>query len=429
MDKIKITGGVRLKGKIEIGGAKNSALPLMAASLLMEGSVTLSNLPHLSDISTMANLLVHHGVRLNINACSDYKPGHDGRVMTLSAADIKDLTAPYEIVRKMRASALVLGPLLARFGTARVSLPGGCAIGTRPIDLHLAALEKMGAEITLNEGYVQANAKGGLKGAVIEFPKVTVGATENLLMAATLAKGTTVVKNAAMEPEVSDLANCLKRMGAKIEGIGTRVLTIEGVKNLNSVNYAVIPDRIEAGTYATAAAITGGDVELLGAKAEIMGATIDVLRQCGVEITETAHGIRVKRTGDLLPVEAETEAYPGFATDMQAQLIALMCVATGTSRITENIFENRFMHVPELTRMGADIRIDGNTAVVKGIDHLSGASLMATDLRASVSLVIAALAARGTSIINRVYHLDRGYERLEEKLRGCGAIIERTNKE
>jgi len=429
MDKIKITGGVALKGKIEIGGAKNSALPLMAASLLTEGSMTLSNLPHLSDIATMANLLAHHGVSLNIDACSDYKPGHDGRVITFSAGNIKDLTAPYEIVRKMRASALVLGPLLARFGTARVSLPGGCAIGTRPIDLHLAALEKMGAEITLDEGYVQASAKGGLKGAVIEFPKVTVGATENLLMAATLAKGTTVIKNAATEPEVSDLANCLVKMGAKIDGIDTRILTIEGVKNLNSVNYAVISDRIEAGTYAAAAAITGGDVELLGAKCGIMGATIDVLRKCGVEITETAKGIRVKRTGDLLPVEAETEAYPGFATDMQAQLIALMCIAKGTSRIAENIFENRFMHIPELTRMGADIKIDGHTAVVKGVGHLSGASLMATDLRASVSLVIAALAAKGTSVINRVYHLDRGYERIEEKLKGCGAVIERTNKE
>ena len=424
MDKIEITGGTLLKGTIDISGAKNAALPLMAASLLTEETLTLSNVPHLSDITTMANLLVHHGMMLTVmsNKADD---GHHGRVVTLNASNIVDTTAPYEIVRKMRASVVVLGPLLARFGRAKVSLPGGCAIGARPIDLHLKALEAMGAKIALKEGYIEAEAPDGLRGAEIAFEKVSVGATENILMAATLAKGVTVLHNAAQEPEIGDLAHCLNAMGAKIEGIDTDTLTITGVDKLHGVEYKVLPDRIEAGSYAIAAVITGGEIRLEGIQAGIMQATLDVLEAVGADIKIYKNAISVKGKGRIQPVDMVTAPYPGLATDMQAQLTALMCLADGTSTLTETIFENRFMHVPELHRMGADITIDGNQITIKGVKKLKGAEVMATDLRASLSLVLAGLAARGTTVINRVYHIDRGYERVGEKLRGCGANIHR----
>ncbi len=426
MDKIRVVGGVPLKGTIEISGSKNAALPLMAASLLTAGTLKLYNLPHLVDISRMANLLVQHGVDFQLDGCS--KNGSSkGEVISFTANNINNLEAPYDIVRKMRASVLVLGPLLARFGEAKVSLPGGCAIGTRPIDLHLKAFEQMGAEIELDHGYIKASIKGKLKGADILFDKVSVGATENVLMAATLADGITILNNAAKEPEVTDLANCLVKMGAKIEGIGTDKLVIQGIKELHGAEYTVISDRIEAGTYMIAAAITGGEVTLTGVNTNIMTATIEKLAEAGIEVKEVAEGeVLVRRKGkNIHSVNAVTQPYPGFATDMQAQIMALMTVADNAAIISETIFENRFMHVSELMRMGADISIDGHTAVIKGIDHLTGAEVMATDLRASVSLVIAALAAKGETIINRVYHIDRGYERVEEKLAGVGAIIER----
>lgn len=427
MDKIRVTGGVPLEGRIEIGGAKNAALPLIAASLLTDEELTLSNVPHLADITTMANLLVHLGVDFCIEGCS-LQSGHMGRVMSLRAKNINTTTAPYEIVRKMRASIIVLGPLLARFGEASVSLPGGCAIGQRPIDLHLKAFENMGAKILLQDGYVQAKApKGGLKGGNINFAKVSVGATENAILAATLAKGTTTIKNAACEPEITDLIQCLNKMGAKINGEGTKTLRITGVKKLNPIEYSIIPDRIEAGTYAVAAAITGGDLELHGIRTDIMKSTLDILKKCGVQIETDKDTIRVSmKKGKIKSVKIKTTPYPGFATDMQAQMCALLSIADGTSTIAENIFENRFMHIPELTRMGANIMVDGNTATIKGIKKLKGAEVMATDLRASVSLVLAALAAEGESIINRVYHIDRGYERIEEKLAACGGMVERV---
>lgn len=425
MDRIHIQGGTPLKGTITIGGAKNAALPLMAASLLTEGTLSLSNLPHLVDISTMAKLLGELGVDISMDGDAT-GGGHVGRVFRLTAGDLSETTAPYDLVRKMRASVLVLGPLLARAGRARVSLPGGCAIGTRPVDLHLKALEQLGAEIELTEGYIEARAEKGLTGARVVFPMVTVGGTENLLMAACLAKGETVLSNAAREPEVADLAHCLVAMGAKIDGIGTDTLTIQGVDALSGADYSVVPDRIETGTYAIAAAITGGALTIKGARADLLESVFKVLVSAGVDITETQDGLHVARTnGPLKGADMMTEPYPGFPTDMQAQVMTLMAVAQGASMITETIFENRFMHVPELCRMGADINVHGSSAIVRGVESLSGAQVMATDLRASVSLILAGLAAEGETVINRVYHLDRGYERLEEKLSACGANIRR----
>lgn len=425
MDRIYIRGGRPLIGKIHICGAKNAALPLMAASLLTDGTLVLSNLPRLADISTMAHLLAELGVEITMNGGPPGR-GNSGRVLGLTAETTSATTAPYDLVRKMRASILVLGPLLARRGRARVSLPGGCAIGTRPVDLHLKVLTELGAKIGIDEGYIEATAPKGLKGAHILFPMVTVGGTENALMAAVLAEGETVLANAAREPEVADLARCLVAMGAEIEGIGTDTLHIRGVEHLSGTKYTVVPDRIETGTYAVAAAITGGDVELVDAPLELIGAVTDTLTKAGAEVCETPEGLRVARTGvPLKGVDVTTEPFPGFPTDMQAQLMALMAVAEGASEITETIFENRFTHVPELCRMGADITVHGASAIVRGVPGLSGAPVMATDLRASVSLVLAGLAAEGETEITRVYHLDRGYERLEEKLSACGADVER----
>ena len=415
MDAIRITGGVPLSGTIAISGAKNAALPLMACGLLTDERLVLSNVAKLADIATMSQLLAQHGIEVS----------PEGRSLTLGGR-ITSTEAPYDIVRKMRASILVLGPLLARCREARVSLPGGCAIGTRPVDLHLKGLEAMGAKIELENGYVHATAPTGLKGAAIVFPFVSVGATENLLMAASLADGQTVLKNAAREPEITDLAKCLIAMGAKIEGLETDTLTIEGVKSLHGAAHAILPDRIETGTYACAAAITGGDVFLENARAADLGAVITTLTEAGVVITEAENGFRVTRANGLHGVDVTTEPFPGFPTDMQAQFMALMTVAKGASLITENIFENRFMHVPELSRMGAKINIQGSSAIVRGTDHLTGAQVMATDLRASFSLVLAALAAQGETTISRVYHLDRGYESVEQKLAGCGAKVERV---
>ncbi|MDA0782343.1 MAG: UDP-N-acetylglucosamine 1-carboxyvinyltransferase [Rickettsiales bacterium] len=424
MDKIKINGGIPLKGEVKIGGAKNAALPLMAAAMLTEGRLKLNNLPHIADISTMANLLVQHGVDMELDAVEG---SAGGGIISLCAKNIKSFEAPYDIVRKMRASVLVLGPLLARFGDAKVSLPGGCAIGTRPIDLHLQAFEKMGAKIELEEGYIKASVKGKLRGAEIHFEKVSVGATENVMMAACLADGETTIINAAQEPEVVDLAQCLVKMGAKITGIGTGTLKIEGLEKLNGAEHSVISDRIEAGSYMIAAAITNGDIRLHGVDLSIMESTIERLTAAGVLIEELSdNSVRAARKQDKLKsVDAITLPYPGFPTDMQAQFMALMCLAEGNSIINETIFENRFMHVSELTRMGADISIEGHKALVKGVTELKGAELMATDLRASVSLVLAALAAKGQTVINRVYHIDRGYERIEEKMMMLGADIER----
>ncbi|MGG5807878.1 UDP-N-acetylglucosamine 1-carboxyvinyltransferase [Falsiroseomonas sp. CW058] len=416
MDRIRIRGGRPLHGDIPIGGAKNATLPLMAAGLLSDGPLTLENAPDLADIATMRNLLAQHGLAVE----------HDraARRITLSGA-AGNLEAPYDLVRKMRASVLVMGPLVARFGEARVSLPGGCAIGTRPVDLHIKGLEQMGAVFDLEGGYMHAKAPQGLRGARIIFPQVSVGATENLLMAATLADGVTELVNAAREPEIGDLAMCLMRMGARIEGIGTDRLVVEGVKRLGAATHPVIPDRIEAGTYACAAAITGGSVMLEGARMVDLGAVVRVLREAGVDVAEEHGGLRVTRLNGLRGADVMTEPFPGFATDMQAQFMALMCVAEGASMITETIFENRFMHVPELTRMGARIKYHGQSAIVRGVPQLSGAPVMATDLRASVSLVLAGLAAKGETIVNRVYHLDRGYESIERKLGAVGAEVER----
>ena len=424
MDKIRIKGGVALHGTIPISGAKNAALPLMAASLLTGEALTLSNLPHLVDISTMVQLLAELGVEVSMNGATN--GGHTGRTLSLTANEPETATAPYDLVRKMRASVLVMGPLLARWGEARVSLPGGCAIGTRPIDLHLDAFKALGAEIELEEGYVYAKAPKGLKGAKILFPFVSVGATENALMAACLADGETTIANAAREPEIIDLANCLVAMGADIDGIGTGTLTVRGKKALHAAHHTVIADRIETGTYAVAAAITGGDVTLANTQYELFGAVGDVLAKTGASVEKTDAGVRIRRdTGPVKGADVMTEPYPGFPTDMQAQIMALMAVSNGASMITETIFENRFMHVPELCRMGADINVHGASAIVRGVKKLSGAQTMATDLRASVSLVLAGLAAKGDTVVNRVYHLDRGYERVEEKLAACGARVER----
>ncbi|HEX9702890.1 MAG TPA: UDP-N-acetylglucosamine 1-carboxyvinyltransferase [Rhodospirillales bacterium] len=425
MDRIVIRGGRPLRGTIRIGGAKNAALPLMAASLLTEDTLSLSNLPELADITTMAKLLGELGVNVAVDPKANVAGA--GQVFRLTAGNITDTTAPYELVRRMRASVLVLGPLLARAGRARVSLPGGCAIGTRPVDLHLKALRQLGATIELAEGYIDAHADNGLTGAHILFPTVTVGGTENLLMAASLAKGRTVLANAAREPEVTDLARCLVAMGARIEGIGTDTLTVDGVASLSGASYAVVPDRIETGTYAVAAAITGGQLTLEGARADTSAGVIKALAGAGVEVKETEKGLSVARVnGPLAGVDMMTEPYPGFPTDMQAQWMALMALSNGASMITESIFENRFMHVPELCRMGADINVHGASAIVRGVRKLSGAQVMATDLRASVSLVLAGMAAEGETVVNRVYHLDRGYERLDDKLKACGAEIERV---
>jgi UDP-N-acetylglucosamine 1-carboxyvinyltransferase len=425
MDKIRIIGGRPLEGRIEISGAKNAALPLMAASLLTSETLTLSNLPHLADITMLANLLTKLGVQIFMNGAAPVG-GHAGRALSLTAGEIVSSLAPYDLVRRMRASILVLGPLLAREREATVSLPGGCAIGTRPVDLHLRALEALGAEIDIRDGYIHAQASGGLIGTEIRFPTVTVGGTENILMAACLAKGETALSNVAQEPEVCDLAHCLVSMGADIEGIGSDTLRVRGVSTLHGAIHEVLPDRIEAGTYAMAAAITGGEVELAGACSDPLTTVSDKLAEANIDVIATSSGLRVSRSNVLIEgVDVTTQSYPGFPTDLQAQMMALMCVSSGASMITETIFENRFMHVPELMRMGANITVQGNSALVRGVGQLRGAPVMATDLRASVSLVLAGLAAEGETIINRVYHLDRGYERLEEKLSACGAEIER----
>jgi UDP-N-acetylglucosamine 1-carboxyvinyltransferase len=426
MDKIRIRGGRPLNGSITVGGAKNAALPLMTASLLTDETLTLTNLPILADINTLCNLLLQHGVAIHMAGA-----GGDcaGRAVDFTARDITNTTAPYDLVRKMRASVLVLGPLLARCGEAKVSLPGGCAIGARPVDLHIKGLEAMGADIRIDAGYIVAKAPaGGLRGAEYVFPKVSVGATENLLMAATLAKGTTILVNAAREPEVTDLAECLVKMGAKITGIGSDRLVIEGVDRLHGARHMVVADRIETGTYAMAAAITGGRLDIMNTRLDLIKAAVKALAPAGVAFEEIENGIRVSRAnGELHGVDVMTEPFPGFPTDLQAQMMALMCTATGAAMITETIFENRFMHAPELTRMGARITVHGSSALVRGVERLTGAPVMATDLRASVSLVLAGLAAEGETMVNRVYHLDRGYERVEEKLAACGAEIERIH--
>ncbi len=427
MDQIRVRGGRPLTGDIQISGSKNAALPLMAASLLSDETLTLTNLPHLNDITTMAGLLAQHGVDIVLNG--DGEAGGDkGRVLELTAARLTSTQAPYDLVRKMRAGVLVLGPLLARAGEAEVSLPGGCAIGTRPVDLHLKGLEQLGAAIELRDGYIHASAPRGLSGAEIVFPAVSVGATENLMMAAVLAKGETRLVNAAREPEIADLAACLIRMGAAITGLGSDTLTIYGVERLRAARHAVVADRIEAGTYAMAAAITDGHLNLVGARAEHLRTVLEALARAGVEVTETNQGVSVRRAdGRLVGVDVMTEPYPGFPTDLQAQMMALMATAEGASMITESIFENRFMHVPELMRMGANINVHGASALVRGQARLKGAPVMATDLRASVSLVLAGLVAEGETLVSRVYHLDRGYEHLEEKLSACGADIERVS--
>ena len=426
MDQIVIRGGRPLNGTIPIAGSKNAALPLMAACLLTDETLTLANLPRLADISTMADLLAELGVTVHMDGESG-NGEHGGRVLSLTAGGDIGTTAPYDLVRKMRASVLVLGPALARFGEARVSLPGGCAIGTRPVDLHLEALRQLGAEIELEEGYISAKAPDGLTGAHITFPSVSVGASENILMAAVLAEGETQLANVAREPEVSDLAHCLVAMGADIDGIGTDTLVVRGRTSLHGADYSVIPDRIETGTYAVAAAITGGELRLRNSRMDFLDSVVDTLGRAGVSVTEADGDILVRRTNNRLDgIDVMTEPYPGFPTDMQAQIMALLAVSDGASMITETIFENRFMHVPELNRMGADINVHGSSAIVRGVPELSGAQLMATDLRASVSLVLAGLAAKGETVINRVYHLDRGYERVEEKLAACGAEISRV---
>jgi UDP-N-acetylglucosamine 1-carboxyvinyltransferase len=423
MDRIRVAGGRRLKGEIRISGAKNAALPLMAACLLSAEPLTLHNVPNLADIVFMADILRQLGVGVSWRMGSSEG---EGGTLVLEAKARPQSLAPYDVVRKMRASFLVLGPLLARVREATVSLPGGCAIGARPVDLHLKGLAALGAEIDLAGGYVIARAPKGLKGADIDFPSVSVGATENLLMAASLAKGRTVLGNAAREPEIIDLGHCLMAMGAKISGLGTERIVIEGVAELGPATHAVLPDRIETGTYAIATAIAGGEVELVGASADTNGALIALLEKTGTEVTATNRGLAIHRNG-VRPVSADatTAPYPGFPTDLQAQFMALMATADGVSHIRETVFENRFMHVPELSRMGADIKVEGDLAIVRGVPKLKGAPVMATDLRASVSLVVAGLAAEGETIVNRVYHLDRGFERLEEKLSGVGAEIER----
>ena len=420
MDQIIVTGSGPVSGQIPIAGAKNACLALMPATLLSEEPLTLTNAPRLSDIRTMTQLLESLGAE--ISALSD------GQVIAMSCHGEINTRADYDIVRKMRASNLVLGPLLAREGHAVVSLPGGCAIGARPMDIHTDGLEKMGATIELREGYLHAKAGGGrLKGAVIDFPFASVGATENIMMAATLAKGTTVINNAAREPEIVDLADCLRKMGAQIDGDGTSTITIEGVDRLGGATHQVVTDRIELGTYMLAPAICGGEVECLGGKLSLVESFVAKLNEAGIDVEETASGLKVARkTGPIKAVNVTTEPFPGFPTDLQAQMMALLCTAEGTSVLEEKIFENRFMHAPELERMGADIEVHGGTATVKGVKRLKGAPVMATDLRASVSLILAGMAAEGETVVNRVYHLDRGYEHVVRKLSGIGAKVERV---
>jgi UDP-N-acetylglucosamine 1-carboxyvinyltransferase len=427
MDRIRIRGGRPLTGEIPISGAKNATLPLMIASLLTDETLTLDNVPHLADVTLLQRILGNHGVDVMVSGKRAGESENDGQTVQLSAKNIVDTTAPYHLVSKMRASFWVIGPLAARMGEARVSMPGGCAIGTRPVDLHLEALKALGAAIDIEAGYVLVRAPNGLRGARIAFPKVSVGATHTAMLSASLARGETVIENAAREPEIGDVAACLEKMGALIEGAGTSAIRVQGAERLRGARHSVLPDRIETGTYAMAAAMAGGDVLLAGARPELLRTPLELLARAGVEIAETNAGIRVKRDGaGLAPVEVSTAPFPGFPTDLQAQLMALMTRARGTSRITETIFENRFMHVQELARLGAHIHLDGETATVEGVDRLKGAPVMATDLRASVSLVIAALAAEGETTVHRVYHLDRGFERLEQKLARCGAAIERV---
>jgi len=426
MDRIRIRGGNTLNGTIPVSGAKNAALPLMIASLLTDDTLTLENVPHLADVEQLIRILGNHGTDYMVNGRRENQDKGYSRTIHFTARSIVDTTAPYELVSKMRASFWVIGPLLARMGEAKVSLPGGCAIGTRPVDLFIEGLRALGANIEIEGGYAHATAPKGLIGARYEFPKVSVGATHVLMMAAALAKGDTTLENAAREPEVVNLAECLNAMGAKISGAGTSTITIEGVTSLSGARHRIIPDRIETGTYAMAVAMTGGDVLLEGARPDLLESALETLERTGTEITRTNTGIRVRRNGaGIQAVDVETDPFPGFPTDLQAQFMALMTKAKGKSRITETIFENRFMHVQELARLGARISLSGQTAIVEGVERLKGAPVMATDLRASVSLVIAGLVAEGETEVNRVYHLDRGFERLEEKLSGCGAEIER----
>jgi UDP-N-acetylglucosamine 1-carboxyvinyltransferase len=428
MDRIRILGGRRLNGAIPISGAKNATLPLMIAGLLTADTLTLDNVPNLADVSQLQRILGNHGVDITIAGKRPGEGASHGRTIHISAKTIVDTTAPYELVSRMRASFWVVAPLVARMGEAKVSMPGGCAIGTRPVDLLIMALEKLGVEIEIESGYVIARARNGLRGGEIVFPKVTVGGTHTALMAASLARGTTIIENAAREPEIGDVADCLNKMGAKISGAGTSRIVIEGVGRLHGARHTVLPDRIETGTYAMAVAMTGGEVLLQNARPELLQSALKVLAETGVAVTPTNEGVRIARNGaDLAAVEVTTAPFPGFPTDLQAQLMALMTRAKGASHITEAIFENRFMHVQELVRLGARIRLDGDTATIDGVPRLKGAPVMATDLRASVSLVIAALAAEGETTVNRVYHLDRGFERLEEKLAACGAAIERIS--
>ncbi|KEQ05769.1 UDP-N-acetylglucosamine 1-carboxyvinyltransferase [Pseudorhizobium pelagicum] len=429
MDRIRIRGGNKLNGIIPISGAKNAALPLMIASLLTSDTLTLENVPHLADVEQLLRILGNHGVDVSVNGRRESQGESYSRTIHFTCRTIVDTTAPYDLVSKMRASFWVIGPLLAREGRARVSLPGGCAIGTRPVDLFLEGLQALGAIMEIDAGYVNATApKGGLVGGHYTFPKVSVGATHVMMMAASLANGTTVIDNAAREPEVVDLAKCLNAMGAKISGAGTSTITIEGVTSLSGARHRVLPDRIETGTYAMAVAMTGGDVTLEGTDASLLDTALDALRMAGAEVTETDSGLRVVRNGNgIQPVDIVTEPFPGFPTDLQAQFMALMTRSSGVSHITETIFENRFMHVQELARLGARITLSGQMARIEGVDRLKGAPVMATDLRASVSLVIAGLVAEGETVVNRVYHLDRGFERLEEKLTRCGADVERVS--
>jgi UDP-N-acetylglucosamine 1-carboxyvinyltransferase len=426
MDRISITGGARLNGTIPISGAKNAALPLMTAALLTDDGVTLDNVPRLSDVNQLLRILSNHGVDHKIAGKLAGQTNETGQTIDLSARQIVDTTAPYELVSRMRASFWVIGPLLGRMGKAKVSLPGGCAIGTRPVDFYLQALERLGVRIEIEAGYVIADTPHGLKGAEIVFPKVTVGATHTALMTAVLADGKTVLHNAAQEPEIVDLADLLNKMGAKITGAGTSTIEITGVGRLHGARHSVLPDRIETGTYAMAVAMTGGDVVLENARIDLLKAAFDVLQRTGVTIEEHARGVRVARNGGAIaPADITTQPFPGFPTDLQAQFMALMCRAEGVSHIRETIFENRFMHVQELARLGAKIKLEGDMAVIEGVDQLTGAQVMATDLRASVAMVIAGLAAEGETVVHRLYHLDRGFEALEKKLQRCGAQVER----
>ena len=428
MDRIRIVGGRPLSGTIPISGAKNAALPLMIASLLTDETLVLDNVPRLADVSQLQRILGNHGVDVTLNGKRPGEHEDQGQTLSLSAKNIVDTTAPYELVSRMRASFWVIGPLVARMGEARVSMPGGCAIGTRPVDLLIMALTQLGADIEIDGGYVIARAAKGLRGGEVRFPKVTVSGTHTAIMAASLARGSSTIENAACEPEIVDLADCLNKMGARISGAGTPRIAVDGVARLSGARHRVLPDRIETGTYAMAAAMTGGEVLLEGARPELLQSALDLLAEAGVGVAATNQGVRISRNGGALaPVEVATAPFPGFPTDLQAQLMALMTCARGVSRITETIFENRFMHVQELARLGARIQLDGETASIEGVERLKGAPVMATDLRASVSLVIAGLAAEGETLVNRVYHLDRGFERLEQKLGRCGAQIERLS--